>query len=295
MIKDNQKHISVLYKRTEYPDMSFMGGEYLIFLIKKSENFVRAIYLITNFLSDNEPLKWRLRTSATELIERVMSFIKEERNKASEYLYRAHFFGCLSFLISLLNVGEESGAISGANATLLKREISSFFPIFQDKIFSLRIKQDALPIAPEPAVSTRRSKTARYLSRAERRESRRQFAERILRPLENKSTTENVLEKSKGQEKSTVTKEMSVTKNTSKIKTEQHIRRQQAIVSVLKDKKQLTVREMMSVINGYGEKTIQRELVALVEKGILKKMGQKRWSSYAFVQPFLFEGSEKRS
>lgn len=274
--------------------MSFMGGEYLIFLIKKSENFVRAIYLITNFLSDNEPLKWRLRTSATELIERVMSFIKEDKNKANEYLYRAHFFGCLSALISLLNVGEGSGAVSDANATLLKREISSFFPIFQEKIFSLRIKQDTLPIAPELPLR-RRQKTINYLSRTERRESRKRFVERILRPLENTQETGNVRYKSKGQDIAGSSNTMSVTKNVGKIKTETHMSRQQAIVFALKDKKQLTAREMMSVITGYGEKTIQRELVTLVEKGVLKKVGKKRWTAYAFVQPLLFEGGEKRS
>lgn len=272
--------------------MSFMGGEYLIFLIKKSENFARAVYLVTNFLSDNEPLKWRLRTSATELIDRVMSFIREEKNKANEHIYRAYFVGCLSSLILLLNVGEQSGAISEANTELLKREIVSFFPIFKDKIFSLRIERIALPTAGRTP-TFRRQKASRRTRRGALRESKRAFTERLMSPLQSVESVQDVLYNSDGQDERARSTKMSVTRNTSKTKPETHFERQKAIVSVLKDKKKLTVRELMSFIKDCGEKTIQRELVELVGRGILKKMGAKRWSAYAFVQPLLFEGGEK--
>ncbi|TSC84581.1 MAG: Uncharacterized protein G01um101417_112 [Parcubacteria group bacterium Gr01-1014_17] len=287
-IKDIRANSNVLYKVTDYPDMSFIGGKYLIFLVKKVENFVRAIYLITNFLSDSEPLKWKLRTVATELIDRVMSFIRDDKNKANEPIHRAHFLGCLSVLVSLLNVGEEGGAVSEANTSLLKHEIQSFFPIFNVQIFKMKGGDIALPIAKIQGVSFRR-KQVRGRPRGTRKLSVRDYENELISPIQNMPPTNNVLYESHGQKEVSILVKKDTTKNIRQIRLERRFARQKAIIDALKDKKKLTVKEILSFINDCGEKTIQRELYELVDRGVLKKLGEKRWSSYSFVQPLLFE------
>ncbi len=267
--------------------MSFIGGKYLIFIVKKVENFVRAIYLITNFLSDSEPLKWKLRTSATDLIERVMSFMRDDRNKTNEPLHRAHFLGCLSVLVSLLNVGEQGGAISEANAALLRREIQSFFPIFTEKIFEARGGDIALPIAKKEGFEFRRKPT-RGRPRGVLKMSFRKYENVLLSPIQDVDSAQNVLYKDNGQIKSPMLIRKNTAKNTINIRVERRLARQRAIVDALKDKKKLTVKEILSFMNDCGEKTVQRELYELVDKGVLKKVGEKRWSAYSFVQPLLF-------
>jgi|GEM_PF-1435824 len=281
-IKDTEQSVGVLYKAHkghEYPDLSFIGGEYLYFLIKKSENFVRALYVVTNFIKDTEPIKWRLRTLATDMISELMSFIKEDKNRASEYLYRARFLGGLSALISLLNIAMESGVVSEANSAVLKREISSFFPIFGDKIFHLVSPAGIADTFKEfPAFSPK--KESRKRPRAIRKMSFTAFDAQVQGSLSHEDF-------SKGQGKNIKDTKNIFDKKTREIKVRERFQRQKAITDTLKDKKKLTAKELMSFMKDYSEKTIQRELSYLVEKGVLQKIGEKRWSSYVFVQPVL--------
>ena len=57
--------------------------------------------------------------------------------------------------------------------------------------------------------------------------------------------------------------------------------RQDIILSLLKKDSELGIKDFTSAIKGCSEKTIQRELVTLVSKGQIKKMGEKRWSRYS--------------
>ncbi|KKU59574.1 MAG: hypothetical protein UX81_C0008G0024 [Parcubacteria group bacterium GW2011_GWA2_47_12] len=286
-IKDIRRNTNVLYKKTEYPDMSFIGGEYLIFLVKKVENFVRAIYLITNFLSDSEPLKWRLRTTATELIDKLMSFIRSEVNQTNTRLYKVNFLGCLSELVSLLNVGEEGGVVSEANAELLKREIQSFFPIFNEKIFVMR-KDDIenLPIVNNKSAPFRH-KPARGRPRLQRHLSVMNNKNISVSPIHGFGKEINVLYKDKGHNKIGTKHKISSVRKDLYIRSERRRERQKTITDILKDKKKLTIRELLSFIKNCGEKTLQRDLYELSDKGVLKKEGEKRWSAYSFVQPLL--------
>jgi hypothetical protein len=56
--------------------------------------------------------------------------------------------------------------------------------------------------------------------------------------------------------------------------------RSQAILTVVKAKGVVSIRDVAAVITDCSEKTLQRELLALVEQGVLKKEGERRWSTY---------------
>ncbi|NCN08031.1 hypothetical protein GW944_00480, partial [Candidatus Parcubacteria bacterium] len=59
--------------------------------------------------------------------------------------------------------------------------------------------------------------------------------------------------------------------------------RQSIIINVLKRKKEIMIKDISPLIDGCSEKTIQRELLAMVNSGILKKEGEKRWSRYSLA------------
>jgi predicted HTH transcriptional regulator len=62
--------------------------------------------------------------------------------------------------------------------------------------------------------------------------------------------------------------------------------RQNIIIGLLRKKNNLNIKDIASVIKDCSEKTIQRELVALVSLGILKKEGERRWSRYSLINGF---------
>jgi hypothetical protein len=59
--------------------------------------------------------------------------------------------------------------------------------------------------------------------------------------------------------------------------------RQSIIIGLLKKKKEIMIKDVSPLIEGVSEKTIQRELLAMVDQGIVKKEGEKRWSRYSLA------------
>lgn len=57
--------------------------------------------------------------------------------------------------------------------------------------------------------------------------------------------------------------------------------RRGAILTFLRENPKVNVKEVLSVVPGVSEKTVQRELLALVDEGVLKKEGERRWTQYS--------------
>ena len=60
-------------------------------------------------------------------------------------------------------------------------------------------------------------------------------------------------------------------------------KRQEEILSVIKDKKEVYIKDISTLLREYSEKTIQRELSHLVLAGVLEKKGDKRWTTYRLI------------
>ncbi|MEK9176822.1 MAG: hypothetical protein AAB923_00845 [Patescibacteria group bacterium] len=59
--------------------------------------------------------------------------------------------------------------------------------------------------------------------------------------------------------------------------------RRTSILNIFKNKDKISIKDAVSLINGCSEKTIQRELIALVRDGVLVKEGARRWTTYRKV------------
>lgn len=88
--------------------------------------------------------------------------------------------------------------------------------------------------------------------------------------------------------KSIVNKESSTAKNVDKTVVYENKNtkkdRQDSIIGLLRTQSGLTIKDFVKVIKDCSEKTIQRELTNLVEKGLVKKSGERRWSTYSLVE-----------
>ena len=59
--------------------------------------------------------------------------------------------------------------------------------------------------------------------------------------------------------------------------------RKDAIISALKRKSNLTIKDISSIVTGCSNKTIQRELLSLIKDNVVKKDGERRWSRYSII------------
>lgn len=57
--------------------------------------------------------------------------------------------------------------------------------------------------------------------------------------------------------------------------------RRESILSVIQNKGVASIKDISTLIRGVSEKTIQRELIALIGEGRVLKRGERRWSTYS--------------
>lgn len=230
----------------------FIGrNETFIFAHKKTEKLASAIYMVTNLLSDSEPMKWSLRKKSSELVSLIIlykdipesqlfDFIKEVRTKVLE-------------LVSMLEISSLAGLVSLMNFSVLKQEFSNLITMFNVSHEDIKHwKSGAIP--KHFFDVTEKDKTPNnFINFSQRHGSRTNDG--FLRTIpENPSIKANVFGRSN---------------------------RQNIIVNLLKKKGDLTIRDMSQVIRDCSEKTIQRELISLISMGVVKKEGERRWSKYS--------------
>lgn len=56
--------------------------------------------------------------------------------------------------------------------------------------------------------------------------------------------------------------------------------RTQRILDYIRLKGSVSIKEIASTIKGCSEKTIQRELISLIQEGLVRRVGERRWSHY---------------
>jgi len=68
------------------------------------------------------------------------------------------------------------------------------------------------------------------------------------------------------------------------IKDTKHLKdRRETILSVIKSKGKSNIKDISTLIRNVSEKTIQRELSALIDAGMVVKEGERRWSTYSLA------------
>ncbi len=64
----------------------------------------------------------------------------------------------------------------------------------------------------------------------------------------------------------------------------QHVKdRREAVLAVIRSKGRAGIKDISTLVRGVSEKTIQRELAALVADGVVRKEGERRWSVYSIT------------
>ena len=57
--------------------------------------------------------------------------------------------------------------------------------------------------------------------------------------------------------------------------------RRDAVLDLVRKREQASIKDISSVIRDVSEKTIQRELQALMDEGLIVRRGERRWSMYS--------------
>jgi predicted transcriptional regulator len=233
----------------------FNGDGHLTFTFKKAEKITAALYLVSSLLKDNEPIKWDIREKGLEFLSSAIALNGAEPIDKNEVLQ--NLFSTSFETISVLNIASISGLVSEMNYSILKRELEAVVALLKQ-----RVVEDA-------------SKAGYILS-----DSFFKTDDSLLLRTESYKT----IEKNQGalvQKANNTSREMQKDKVAIKDKKDD---RKTAIIELLNKQSNLTIKDFTKVIHNCSEKTIQRELLDLVSKGVVKKVGERRWSTYSLAK-----------
>ncbi len=236
----------------------FSAEDYLIYIFKKTEKITAALYLVSGLLKDDEPIKWELRDRGIDLLS--SSFTASSSLPGDKNVVIQSLFTAALETLSLLNVAKISNLVSEMNHRLLVREIDNVVVMLRDRL--AQSAENAGYVLSEAFF-----KTPDLFSTGFRSDNRE-----IQNQKQVKSNKESVHIsdfQDKGSSKGHVSSQAKKT------------HRQDQILALLRGQSNLTIKDFSSVIKDCSEKTIQRELLELVEKGVIKKEGERRWSRYS--------------
>lgn len=224
-------------------------NEQSVYLYKKTEKLISALYLLTSFISDKEPAKWQLRETGLKLLSQGLP-LSDKGIQGSSFA---------NLILSLLETTYMGGIISEMNFNILKFEFENLRESIiyeeQERLKGAIYPSNFFKIAEAlsgPSVGGTSSKGQSDMS------------DRHTSPLYEMSLKKPA---------------ESVRLNEQKLKDKTN--RQGLIIDLLRQSPGLGIKDFSSSIKNCSEKTIQRELASLITKGQIKKEGEKRWSRYS--------------
>lgn len=235
-------------------------NDYLFFIFKKTEKIVSALYLVSGLLKDEDPMKWEMRNRGIEMLSasfNASSVLGGDKNILIQSLFTASME-----VVSLLNVSKIAGLISHMNHEVLEKEIVTVLDMLRDRLS--KNAESAGYVLSESFFKTPGtfSTTSPYDGYSQ--------VPPGSSPLKGHKNLEN--------DKYPFSKTPSKGQSSS---VEKKNKRQNEILNLLKNRSDLSVKDFMEVIKDCSEKTVQRELLELVDKGVIKKQGERRWSRYS--------------
>ena len=214
-----------------------------VFIYKKAERLAKVIHLITPAFAESSSLRSRIDAIVTGLVDAAISPSGAIRTALSRELLA---------LSSVLSIARTGGLLSAMNADLITREAHMLL--------------QEVAAYEEPRLFLEESPTLSGIAKKVlSQESSDHARPRALKVPTTPAPSRLV---GKGHIKDT--------ESTGGIKD-----RRDAILSVIKDKGKASIKDISTHIRTVSEKTIQRELSALITLGIVSKQGERRWSTYS--------------
>jgi hypothetical protein len=252
----------------------FFDDAKLSFLYKKTERVTAALYLVTNLLSFNEPARVRLRERALAILSDVLSLTSSEGKALHVW---AHGIALMTAEIAaILDVSRIAGHISEMNCSVLTREYEGLSHIAREHADTRATPQGHV-FLPEDFFAIEAENIEFLMPRGVEREGARPSST-AHRPakLENR---ESEAKPSSPLTERPPQKSIQPGQTIGKVAGRKGDRRD-SILSILKSQASISVKDAARAIPGCSEKTVQRELLAMVSEGLLTKEGERRWSTY---------------
>lgn len=239
-------------------------------VIKRTEKIVSAVCLVTNFLSDNDPLKWVIRDKSVTLLSNLFSAVGQSVFSKSGTL--AQTSRLINEIVSLVEVAALSKLISEMNASIIKKELISLKSSVED----INSVQDSSHQFLLSGLFGEETSGNNHIALGNGQNDSSQKQNIKDKNYKGHSDKGHLLSHGAG----TVKKVQAGKPKDRRNGAEEKNARKISILNLFKKNKELTIKDISSAISGCSEKTIQRELNLMLKDKTIRKEGEKRWSKY---------------
>lgn len=236
------------------------------YILEKTERISSAVTRLASIIDDNRPLQTGLQTCAIGLV-------KDAAASSDSRVARGALTARLVELVGLTELARHAHALSEMNADILTTEVQALLSLMREvewqrgrsylpeSTYAVHMEEVPLPYqAQSPAPHPFKVQTKDTLP------PRSQPVPSPYRHDEKDTDNAQTSTHSQGPK-------------TARAQEAQKDRRA-TILGLLQRRDRISVKDVATVIKDCSEKTLQRELLALVAQGVLKKEGERRWSTY---------------
>jgi hypothetical protein len=294
--------------------------EYGTLIAKKSERLVTALYLVTDLMEDEEPIKHGLRKNSVTLLSSMNNLSQHDvKDRLSEF---RNSLKTVSEIISLLHVTVTTGIISEMNGEILMEGFRTLQLVLEkkqpiltkemliidnedglrgDSTFASAITSTSYDVLTPLTLSRMHERDTASAKATDARKDYRALTdelrrERLLSQVSSKDNKGHKIEESGDKKDSKVDSVIKDTLSTHSVLMEHAARvpgsslassfqmrknsRREQILALFVKGVDVSIKDIATRIRGCSEKTIQRELNALLYDNFIERIGEKRWSRY---------------
>ena len=265
---------------------------------KKAEKLTTALYMLTDLIREDDPMRLKIRQTSISILSdtRGLSYAMT----GDLYFHLARVISKSWEIVSLIEVCVVVGFISDMNYNILKNALIDFisdlrnrqkiegFSHIQDlkigvgESTNFKLKSDFFKISAED-LSEMKEQSIGQISDNSDAQKNKQATETIETPvvkIKNKIISKSPMSKESFARVNTFEASKSTRTQTS-VPTAGQANRIEKIIELINEKKDISIKDIVSYFKEYSQKTIQRDLASLVEEGKVKRTGEKRWSRYS--------------
>jgi|GEM_PF-982265 len=232
----------------------------------KTQKIVTALYLVSDLIDEEDPLRKDVRNLAVSLSALVGSIAIESPSQAKKTITEAQNY--IDRILNVLKVCVSVGFVSDMNFKV----ISEYLVFVRDDLnqkYGLINSQSLL-------ASSFHNKAIHEFVLPESITQNKPTPKPVQKTTPEKNTVPFV-------QKDTIKKTDEVFQKDIQKGQESNNQRLEKIISIIQTKGEVSAGDVSLEFPELSEKTIQRMLIKLVETGKLSKTGEKRWSRYSIA------------
>lgn len=263
-LKDMDNLINI-YKQC--PHLSLKDSKAVAYTLEKTSRIVSAILKLASFIDNASNVRKDIEKTAIGLIGDAAAFTHSDKARRS-------FEIGVAKLTALLTTASSVGFISSQNTQILNNELSALLMTTATMgTLSGRayIETDALSVEHPQDLFMGESRSTTSTFKSHQIDTPRPFRATPTGTVSNRPY-QTPTPGEAPREARYVERIQEVQKD-----------RRATILGLLQRKDRINVKDVANIVRDCSEKTIQRELAALVAQGVLKKEGERRWSTYRLV------------